>query len=153
MMGTRRVDISRKDAVKVVEECLDNQVLLHHVERQVVGRRCRPHERRAEDNGQIGDVHAVRVAVLGNVEQVAEEEVQRVVVLSRQRINNLCNKSNNIRPFNHFTFINILKSATVDYRQQPSQIYSTDLCICERVPISSCRRWPLERRVQRADKG
>jgi hypothetical protein len=44
-------------------------------------------------------VHAIRVAVLGNVEQVAEEEVQRVVVLSRQRIDNLCNKSNNIRPF------------------------------------------------------
>lgn len=78
-----------KDVLVVVEQSLDDQVLLHHVERQVVGRRCGPHERRAEDDGQVRDVHTVVLTVFRYLEQVTQEVLKRVVIVRRQALDDV----------------------------------------------------------------
>ncbi len=76
----------------VVEQRLDHKVLLHHVQRQVVGNGCSPHQSRSKDDGQIGDVHPVVLAVFRDFEQMSQQELQRVVVFGRQRLDDICSK-------------------------------------------------------------
>ena len=68
--------------LRVVEQRLDDDVLLHHVEREVllrlqdgagVGGGRRPHEGGAEDDGQVGDLHPVRLLLLDDAEEVAQQ--------------------------------------------------------------------------------
>ena len=71
-----------ENVLRVVEQRLDDDVLLHHVEREVllgledgagVGGGGRPHEGGAEDDGQVGDLHPVRVLLLDDAEEVAQQ--------------------------------------------------------------------------------
>ena len=71
-----------EDVLRVVEQRLDDDVLLHHVEREVLLRLedgssaaggGRPHEGGPEDDGQVGDLHPVGVLLLDDAEEVAEE--------------------------------------------------------------------------------
>lgn len=78
----------------VVEEALDDEVLLHHVQRQVERLGGRPRDGRPEDDGQVGRVHAVVLAVLGDLDEVLQQELERVVVLRRQRLQQFCSSPN-----------------------------------------------------------
>ena len=72
-----------ENVLRVVEQRLDDDVLLHHVEREVllrledgagpVGGGGRPHEGGAEDDGQVGDLHPVRLLLLDDAEEVAQQ--------------------------------------------------------------------------------
>ena len=64
---------SSENVLGTVEQRLDDDVLLHHVQGEVllrlqdgagVGGGGRPHEGGAEDDGQVGDLHAVVLLLL-----------------------------------------------------------------------------------------
>ena len=53
--------VKLKNMLDIVQKGFDNNILLHHVQRQVVGDQVggRPHQGRPENDGQIGDLHPV----------------------------------------------------------------------------------------------
>lgn len=79
----------------VAEQRLDDDVLLHHVEGEVllrlqdgatrVGGGGRPHECGAEDDGEVGDLHAVVLLLLDDAQQVPEERGEGGAVRGRHR--------------------------------------------------------------------
>lgn len=73
---------SSEYVLRAVEQRLYDDVLLHHVEGEVLLRLQdgagvlgggRPHEGGAEDDGQVGDLHAVVLLLLDDAQQVAQE--------------------------------------------------------------------------------
>ena len=89
------VPLSSQDVLGVAEQRLDDDVLLHHVEGEVllrlqdgatrVRRGGRPHECGAEDDGEVGDLHAVVLLLLDDAQQVPEERGEGGAVRSRHR--------------------------------------------------------------------
>ena len=73
-----------ENVVVVVEQRFYNQVLLHHVQCQVVGDGCSPHQSRSKNDGQIGYMHPVVLAVFRDFEQMSQQILQRVIILGWQ---------------------------------------------------------------------
>ena len=72
----------------IVQERLHDNVLLHHVQSQVLRGhevRWRPHQGRPEHDGQIGNLHPVHVLELGHLDQVPQEEREGGSVGGRHR--------------------------------------------------------------------
>ena len=96
MDASYTVPLSSQDVLCVAEQRLDDDVLLHHVEGEVllrlqdgvatrVRRGGRPHECGAEDDGEVGDLHAVVLLLLDDAQQVPQERGEGGAVRSRHR--------------------------------------------------------------------
>ena len=75
---------SSEDAGIMIEQSFNDQVLLHHIQRQIRRFGGRPHQRRSEDDGQIRDVHSIVRPVFSDFQQMFQQVLQRVVILHWQ---------------------------------------------------------------------